>query len=178
MWAWIGLFLLGSFELAGYSNASLYANLTTFATIGIGALGSLYAGRLADRFGRTTVTMCAMLISGGCAASIGLFYGGSLAILILICLVWGLSVIADSAQFSTCIIELSPANMIGTMLTIQTCSGFLISLATIHLVPVVASSAGWEFAFLPLAVGPLLGTYAMWRLRYHPEAYKLAGGRK
>ena len=119
-----------------------------------------------------------MLISGSCAALIGLFYGGSPTILIVICLIWGLSVIADSAQFSTCIIELSPANIIGTMLTIQTCTGFLISLATIHLVPVVASSAGWEFAFLPLAIGPLLGTYAMWQLRYHPDAYKLAGGNK
>ncbi|MEP5700392.1 MAG: MFS transporter, partial [Sneathiella sp.] len=86
--------------------------------------------------------------------------------------------VADSAQFSTCVIELSPPNMIGTMLTLQTCTGFLISLITIHLVPYSAELFGWKFAFLPLAIGPLLGTVAMWRLRYQPRAVQMAGGRK
>lgn len=178
MWAWIGVFLLESFRRFGMAEASLAANLTTFATIGIGAVGSLAAGILADRLGRTTITMAAMIISGTCAMTIGAFFGGSPFLLIVICLIWGMSVVADSAQFSTCIIELSPKNMVGTMLTIQTCTGFLISLLTIHLVPYWVEMVGWEYAFLPLAAGPFLGTLAMGRLRLHPKALLLAGGKK
>ncbi|MBL4907590.1 MAG: MFS transporter [Sneathiella sp.] len=178
MWAWIGVFLIESYRLASLENATLSANLTTFATIGIGAIGSLFAGLIADRIGRTTVTMIAMMVSGSCAIIIGTLFGGSPSLILIVCLIWGISIVADSAQFSTCIIELSPKNMIGTMLTFQTCIGFLISLLTIHLVPYWVEIIGWKYAFLPLAIGPFLGTLAMWRLRAHPSARLLAGGRK
>jgi len=178
MWAWIGVFLIESYRDYGLQNASLFANLTTFATIGIGALGSLGAGILADRLGRTTITMGAMMISGSCAVVIGLLFGGPPVLIVIVCLIWGITVVADSAQFSTCIIELSPANMVGTMLTIQTCAGFLISLLTIHLIPYFVDMVGWQYAFLPLAAGPFLGTLAMWHLRQHPDAIRLAGGHK
>ena len=57
MWAWIGLFLHASFlaraEMSA-SDAKLYANLASFAVIGVGALGCLLGGLFADRVGRTT----------------------------------------------------------------------------------------------------------------------------
>ncbi len=178
MWAWIGIFLYESFKLSQAPDPSFQANLVTFMTIGIGAAGSLLAGKVADKVGRTATTMAAMIVSGSCAALIGLTFGSSPVLVSIICLIWGISIVADSAQFSTCVIELSPPNMIGTMLTLQTCTGFLISLITIHLVPYSAELFGWKFAFLPLALGPLLGTIAMWRLRYQPRAVQMAGGRK
>ncbi|WP_219821778.1 MFS transporter [Sneathiella aquimaris] len=178
MWAWIGIFLLESFRTSGEENPGILANILTFTTIGIGAAGSLVSGKLADRYGRTTVTMAAMMTSGSCALLIGLFFGAHPVFLTIICVIWGISVIADSAQFSTCVIELSPPNMIGTMLTIQTCTGFLISLVTIHLIPVFVSNFGWEVAFMSLAIGPFLGTYAMGRLRGHPKALLMAGGHR
>jgi len=178
MWAWIGVFLLESFRISGLEDPRLGANIGTFATIAIGALGSLIAGVAADRVGRTTVTILAMATSGTCALLAGFLFGASPLLLILLCLVWGISIVADSAQFSTCIIELSPKNMIGTMLTIQTSVGFLISLASIHLIPVFVDLVGWQYAFAPLAIGPLLGVVAMMQLRGLPEAAKLAGGRR
>lgn len=178
MWAWIGVFLFESYQVFGLEHSKLTANLTTFATIGVGAIGCLIAGVLADRFGRTNTTIIAMLISGSCALSIGSFFGGSPVLIVIVCLIWGISIVADSAQFSTCIIELSPPNMVGTMLTIQTCIGFLISLASIHLVPIWVDAAGWEFAFVPLAIGPFLGVIAMGLLKQHPKAALLAGGHK
>lgn len=178
MWAWIGVFLLESFRISGLEDARLSANLATFATIAVGGLGSLAAGIAADRLGRTTITILAMAISGSCAVLAGFAFGGSPLLLIILCLIWGITIVADSAQFSTCIIELSPKNMIGTMLTVQTCIGFLISLATIHLVPEFVLLVGWKYAFAPLAIGPLFGVIAMARLRSHPESTQLAGGRK
>jgi hypothetical protein len=37
---------------------------------------------------------------------------------------------------------------------------------------------GWRYAFVPLAIGPFLGVWAMARLRAHPDATRLAGGRR
>ncbi|MEH6404302.1 MAG: MFS transporter [Sneathiella sp.] len=178
MWAWIGIFVLESYRLYGLESSVLGANITTFLTIGMGALGSLFAGILADKLGRTTITIAAMLISGSCSIGIGFLFGGSPVLIVIICVIWGISIVADSAQFSTCIIELSPPNIIGTMLTIQTCAGFLISLLTIHLIPYAVTLVGWEYAFAFLAIGPFLGAAAMWRLRSHPNAHLLAGGKK
>ncbi|USG60481.1 MFS transporter [Sneathiella marina] len=178
MWAWIGVFLYESFQIINLADARFDANLATFATIAVGGLGSLVAGIAADRLGRTTITILAMVISGSCALIVGLFFGGNPVFLIIICLIWGISVIADSAQFSTCIIELSPKNMLGTMLTIQTCVGFLISLSTIHLVPLFVDIVTWKYAFAPLAIGPMLGVLAMIRLRQLPEARSLANGNR
>ena len=64
------------------------------------------------------------------------------------------------------------------MLTMQTAMGFLLTLITIHLMPVVVEQVGWRYAFGVLALGPAFGVWAMARLRAEPEALKLAGGRR
>ncbi len=180
MWAWIGLFLNASFRLSfgDGAQASVWAALVTFATIGSGALGCILGGAFADRWGRTTLTMLAMAVSGSCALVIGFLFGGSPVLLVALCLIWGVSVVADSAQFSASIAELSDTALVGTMLTIQTSVGFMLTLLTIHLIPPVVEAAGWPYAFAFLALGPFAGVVAMARLRRHPDAVKLAGGRR
>jgi MFS family permease len=179
MWAWIAVFLHASFALTMSPNAApTAAKLGAFATVGAGAIGCVAAGYLADRVGRTAITILAMGISGTCAATIGLLYGGSPALLIAVCLVWGISIVADSAQFSASIAELADRTRVGTMLTFQTAMGFTLTLVTIHLMPYWVEALGWKFAFAPLAIGPALGVWAMWRLRRHPRSAALAGGRR
>jgi MFS family permease len=92
--------------------------------------------------------------------------------------VWGVSVVADSAQFSTAITELSPPAYVGTALTTQTCVGFSITLFSIWLIPLAVRAVGWRWAFALLTVGPVLGVIAMGRLRALPEARRMAGGRR
>jgi MFS family permease len=92
--------------------------------------------------------------------------------------VWGVTVIADSAQFSTAITELAPPAYVGTALTTQTCVGFAITTGSIWLIPVVVAALGWRWAFATLAIGPALGVVAMGRLRRLPESSRLAGGRR
>ena len=179
MWAWIGVFLDASFaKTLAPEISSTAAKAIAFATVGIGALGSLFGGLFADRLGRTTLTMLAMALSGACAIGVGLLFGGSPVFLTLVCLVWGVTVIADSAQFSASIAELSRPELVGTMLTLQTALGFTLTLVTIHLMPHFVEALGWRYAFVPLAVGPFLGVWAMARLRAHPDALRLAGGRR
>jgi MFS family permease len=180
MWAWIGVFLHASFalRLGPDAAAATAAKLVTFATVGVGALGCVIGGVFADRLGRTTLTMLAMAISGTCAATVGFLYGGDPVLLTIVCLIWGFSVVADSPQFSASIAELSDRAYVGTMLTLQTALGFTLTLVTIHLMPAFVAAFGWRYAFVPLAIGPFLGTWAMARLRADPDSLRLAGGRR
>lgn len=178
MWAWLAAFLEATFRLAGWADAARQASLWTFAAVAAGALGAWAGGVLADRHGRTAVTIGAMATSASCALLIGWLPAALPGLVIGVALVWGVSVVADSAQFSASVAELAEPDAIGTLLTVQTCSGFLLTLLTLHLVPPVVAAAGWVGAFTLLAIGPLLGCLAMARLRRQPQALRLAGGRR
>lgn len=176
MWAWIGAFVHASLAVSG--PRSLPPSLLTFAIVGVGALGACAGGWAADRLGRTAVTSISMAISGACAILIGLSFGSSPLIVTAIGMVWGISIISDSAQFSAIVAELSEPALIGTMLTVQTSVGFLLTLVSIHLLPFVESAVGWRYAFAFLAIGPFLGIIAMLRLRRLRDSMQLAGGRR
>ncbi|NQW09075.1 MAG: MFS transporter [Alphaproteobacteria bacterium] len=178
MWAWLSVYLGQAFAAPFAASADRYAALVTFAAIALGGVGAVIAGFAADRVGRTIVTSTCMAISGGCALIVGVVFIDMPVLLIAIVLVWGLTIVADSAQFSASVAELSPPDAVGTMLTLQTSVGFLLTLASIHLVPWIAAEIGWRWVFAPLAIGPALGIWAMLRLRAMPEAVKLAGGRR
>ena len=179
MWAWLGVFLDASFHLSGGSDPAMWARFATFLAIGVGgAVGCLAGGYIADRHGRTTTTMTAMAVSGTCAVLVGLMFGTNPILLTLVCVIWGVSIVADSAQFSASVAELSDPGLVGTMLTVQTCSGFLLTLITIHLMPILVAQAGWGVAFAILALGPVFGVWSMGQLRAHADSLKLAGGRR
>jgi MFS family permease len=176
MWAWIPVFLRASFAAGGHSPR--LAEASSFLVIGSGAIGCVAGGLAADRAGRTTVTSIAMAASGACCLVIGLLFGGSPVVLLTVAAIWGVTVIADSAQFSACVTELSDPRYMGTALTIQTCIGFLLTTVSIEMVPRLVEVVGWRWAFAALAPGPFLGVLAMQSLRRLPEAEKLAGGRR
>ncbi|NYI01288.1 MFS transporter [Cupriavidus plantarum] len=178
MWAWLALFLQQTFTARGMPDARLQAEWLTFIVIAAGAAGAWLGGWLADRVGRTSVTIGAMATSACCAAVMGWLAQAPIVVVVIVALVWGVSVIADSAQFSASVTELADPTSVGTLLTAQTCAGFLLTLVSIHLVPDIVAVLGWRGGFGMLAIGPALGCLAMWRLRNHPDAVKLAGGRR
>jgi MFS family permease len=179
MWSWIPIFLAASLAATGSTDAGT-ASLAAFAVVSAGAIGCVGAGALADRFGRTTLTILAMAVSGSCAVLIGFLFGAWPAVLVALALIWGVTVVADSAQFSTAISELAPPGTAGSALTLQTASGFLLTAVTIWGVSLLnpADASGWRIAFALLALGPAVGIWAMWRLRQRPDAIRMAGGRR
>jgi len=179
MWTWVPAFVAASFVAAGQPDPS-QAALASFAVVGSGGVGCVLAGALADRLGRTTMTIAAMVASGSCAIIIGFTFGSAPALLLAIAIPWGITVVADSAQFSTAVSELAPAGTAGSALSLQVAAGFVLTGVTILGVGLLAPSdaLGWRLAFGSLAVGPLVGIVAMWRLRGRPEAVKMAGGRR
>ena len=176
MWTWAPVMIRASVAASG--DRPLFAELASFIVIAAGAIGCVAAGKLADRIGRTIVASAAMAISGACCLVIGVFFGGSPFALLAIAAIWGATVVADSAQFSACVTELGDPRYMGTALTLQTCIGFLITTVTIAMMPRVTEAWTWRYAFIPLAIGPILGVMAMLRLRRLPEAVKIAQGRR
>jgi len=163
VWTWIAAFVTAS--LHGTKNGappiSVEGSALAFVTIASGAVGSAVAGLFADRLGMARVAASAMLVSGACATVAGLVFGGSIPLLAALAVVWGAAVVADSAQLSALVAEHSPRDHVGTALTMQTCSGFLLTMVSIRLVPLVAHTTGWQWAFLCLAPGPFIGAYAV-----------------
>ena len=179
MWTWIPAFFAASFAAAGLADPAA-ASFAAFAVVGAGGLGCVVAGRIADRIGRTALTMGAMAVSGTSALAIGFLFGAPPALTLVLGIVWGITVVADSAQFSVAITELGPPGTAGSALALQTASGFLLTGVTILFVGLVSATGGpgWQVAFALLAVGPAVGIAAMARLRRLPEATRMAGGHR
>jgi len=175
MWTWAPLFLLASFSAAGWSERA--GRIAGFGAIAAGALGCVVAGALADRIGRTTIAGFSLLISGSCCLVAGFFFDRP-GVLTAICLVWGFAVVADSAQFSAAVSELTDPRYVGTALTLQTSLGFLLTLGSIRIILPLVDRFGWERGFMVLALGPVFGIWSMIRLRSLPEAARMASGHR
>jgi MFS family permease len=183
MWTWMAAFVTAS-ETARFAGMQSGADvrtraaLITFSVVGSGAVGCWLGGKYADRYGRTTITSLAMAVSALCCLVAGWFFGRPLTALVPLLIVWGVSVVADSAQFSTAVSELAPREYVGTALTLQTSLGFLLTTVTISLLPLLSGRIGWRWSMTALAPGPILGVVAMQALRRRPEATRLANGRR
>lgn len=177
MWTWSPVMIRASLAARGEAS-NVLAEAASFLVIGAGAAGCVAGGIFGDRRGRTLTTSWAMGISGACSLLIGFLFGANPWLLLAVATLWGASVVADSAQFSTCVTELGDPQYMGTALTLQTCLGFLLTTVSIELIPLLVNRVGWRYAFMALALGPLFGILAMLRLRGLPEARKIADGRR
>jgi MFS family permease len=169
MWTWVPVFLAASAAAraaAGDPVPPSAVYLLAFGAIAAGGLGAIWGGWAARSAGYARVVTIAMAASGLCSLAIGLFFGASFWILAPVVLLWGFFVVADSAQFSAMVTELSPPHAVGTALTLQTSLGFLLTMVTIQMIPALVELAGWRLAFPALALGPAAGIAAIRRLGY------------
>ncbi|WP_291741738.1 MFS transporter [Bauldia sp.] len=173
MWAW---FLAYGRAAAGAGLDLGNASVLTFVIIAAGVPGCIVGGLLSDRIGRTYTTALMMSLSGLSALAIGFTFDGPVWLFALVAMVWGFTVIADSAQFSAAVTELSPPEIVGSALAFQMGIGFALTTITIWAVPLLAGMAGWQWAFVVLAPGPFLGVWSMLTLRRLPEAARMAQG--
>jgi MFS family permease len=138
--------------------------------IAIGAVGCIWAGAVSDRLQdhaesvrvgqRAWVTMIAMAVSAACCVLAALVFRHPM-VLVPLSMIWGIAVIADSAQFSTIISEVSDKSYVGTALTCQVALGFLLTAAAIRAMAAMEQHFGWPWALASMAIGPLLGIWAM-----------------
>jgi len=171
MWTWIAAFASAAFGLGrGPTPGSARGSAVAFAAIASGAVGSVAAGLFADRIGKARVAAWAMIVSAACCATAGLAFGAPPAALLVFAVVWGIAIVADSAQLSALVAQYSPRDHVGTALTVQTCVGFLLTMVSIRLLPIAAEAIGWRWVFLCLAPGPISGALALRGLIRAPGA--------
>ena len=169
-WTWVAFYVAAT----GLSGS---ASVVAFAVIAVGGIGSYLAGRLADRRGRTLAAGGSMVISGTAAVLTAVVFNAPSWVTIGLLLIWGLTVVSDSAQFSAIVTEVVPDDVRGTALTLQTALGFMLTLVTISVVPLIADRTSWQWAFLILVPGPIVGTIAMIRLKHSEWVAQIAGGK-
>ena len=164
MWTWVPAFLVASMASSRATHPAWAADLTTLGTLAAGGIGCVWGGWAAGRMGYARVVTIAMAASGACCLAIGALFGATLWLLAPAVWLWGFFVVADSAQFSAMVTEAAPRHSVGTALTLQTSFGFLLTMATIQIIPVLVGAVGWRWAFGVLALGPGLGIVAIARL--------------
>jgi len=166
MWAWIATATAVSYGVSmPAADATHWAKLTAFASIGAGGIASVLAGLAADRIGKAEIAAIAMAVSGTSAVLVAITFGGAPWLTFVLVLVWGISVIPDSAQFSALVADASPPSQAGSLMTFQTALGFGLTFVTVQVVPALAATFGWAIVLAALALGPALGIVAMLRLR-------------
>jgi MFS family permease len=166
MWAWIAAATAASYGASLPTvEAVRLAKVTAFIAIGAGGLACAFAGSVADRIGKAEVTIVAMALSGASALAAAATFGGPIWMTFAIVVVWGITVIPDSAQFSALVADASPPQQAGSLMTFQTALGFALTFATVQVTPILAARLGWPLVLAGLALGPAFGIAAMVRLR-------------
>ncbi|MFO7565297.1 MAG: MFS transporter [Enhygromyxa sp.] len=138
--------------------------MIAFATVAIGALGCVGGGLISRRIGERKVALFALIGSGICCLVSGFAFALPAPALLGFLLIWGVLVVADSPQFSALAARHAPAGYTGTALTVQNGIGFLITIASIQLLPSLAEQLGWRWVFAVLAIGPLCGAISLARV--------------
>ena len=137
--------------------------LLSFTVIAVGFFGCVGGGRLSQRLGSQWVANRALAISGIiCLAYPFLAWAPPGALLILLML-WGITVIADSPQFSALAASAAPREYVGASLAVMNAIGFALTIPAIWITSNLWESQG-IWVTLWLLPGPVLGLWSMRRL--------------
>jgi MFS family permease len=165
MWELYALWSLVLFFVAGRGWSASDSATVAFATVAAGALGCTGGGLLSRRIGERRVALGALVASAACCAVSGFAYALPAAALVAFLVCWGIVAVADSPQFSALAARYCPPEYTATALTVQNGIGFAVTVASLQLLPLLATRLGWRWVFTVLAIGPALGAVAMARLR-------------
>ena len=166
MWAWVAAATAVSYGATlNPEDAKWLSKLTAFTAIAAGSIACAYAGKVADRIGKAEVTIVAMALSGSSALAAAVTFGGPVWLTFLIVVIWGITIIPDSAQFSALVADASPPEQAGSLMTLQTALGFGLTFFIVQAVPALAQAYGWPMILAGLSLGPAFGIAAMLRLR-------------
>lgn len=166
LWAWMPVAAAASFAgRMSAAEAQGLATWVTFAAIGLGAVSAVWAGWVAGRFGKANVALWSLVASLLAGLATAASFGGPWGLTAGLFVLWGIAVIPDSAQFSALVADAAPPELAGSLMTLQTALGFLLTFGTVQFAPVLAAEVGWQAVLAALALGPALGIAAIWALR-------------
>lgn len=160
-WAWVGVIATASFAATGMPEAASLGKLTAFLAIALGGIACVPTGWWGDRIGCDRVALYCLIGSSASALMAAMLFGGPAWAMMPILIVWGILIVPDSAQYSTMVANHAPPERAGSLMTLQTSIGFMLTAGTVQIAPIAAEAFGWAAVMAVLSLGPMAGAIAM-----------------
>ena len=159
MRAWLPVYLAALWSAQGLSlpEATRLATSVGSAVLLAGAISNAAGGWVGDRLGRRATVVLVLSASAACSAAIGWLLPLGPGVVLPVAVVYGLLVTAESSTLSSAVAEHAPPGALGTTMAVQSALGFIATILGPALFGLLLDRAGWGWAFLSLAVAPLLG---------------------
>lgn len=153
-WAFVPVMI--AFYNSGFER-ELNVPIWSFLIIAVGSLSCIAGGYISLKKGSKYVTSLSLTISGICCLISPFIFNLPYWFFLLIMVVWGISVVADSPQFSTLVARSADRSYVATGLTLVNSVGFAITIISIQILTAVWVEWMTPWVFLILLTGPLLG---------------------
>ena len=163
-WAFLPVML--AYFLNKGNHESYNIPLLSFLVIGLGGLACVAGGYISQNLGTRRTAFAALLLSCACCILSPLIFRYETGFMLIVFFIfWGLVVIADSPLFSTLVAQNASPETKGTALTFVNSIGFFITIISIQLLNLISKIIDFEYMFMILAIGPVLGLAALFSNR-------------
>jgi hypothetical protein len=165
VWAFVPVFLA---VYAARIGVELNVSLWSFVMIGVGAVGCVVGGVASKRIGSARVAAWMLAASGTCCLLSPFMYLLPPTLFFAYLVVWGITIVGDSPQYSALTALTAPSHLVGSALTIVTSIGFFLTIPSLELVNWLIQHIPARYITLVLTPGPILGLIALARFRGTP----------
>jgi MFS family permease len=163
-WAFVPVMI--AFYNSGFEG-EINVPIWSFLIIAVGSLSCIAGGYISLKNGSKYVASLSLMISGICCLISPFIFDLPYWGFLLIMVIWGISVVADSPQFSTLVAQSADRSYVATGLTLVNSFGFAITIISIQVLTAVWVERMTPWVFLILLAGPLFGLLSIRRFRVH-----------
>jgi MFS family permease len=136
----------------------------SFLVIAGGALGCAAGGQWSERAGSARVALVQLCISGLCCLVLPFAFHWSPLLFLSLLVVWGVTVVGDSPQFSTLAARHAAPQDLGSVLMAINCTGFALTIVSIAFANWMLQHVPVQWLFVPVALGPAIGLVSFRRM--------------
>lgn len=188
LWAWLPAYLAAAAAKEyGTARALSIALLLSALSFGTNTIGSIFAGRLSDQLGRTTVMLFMTLTSLTCSFLFGWLLMAPLWLVTAVAIIYNMAALGDSSVYSSALTELVPPPLLGVAYSLRSVLGFGMGAISPFVFGVVLElftdvtgdqgTVAWGMAWTSLGLGALAGPFVILRLRKVTSHGEFGAGR-
>lgn len=127
----------------------------------VGGIATYVGGKLSDRFGHIKVANFFLFISISCSLMIGWLDFVPLILMVILLLIYGFSIVADSPIYNVAITKVSDPEIIGLALGVQSVIGFTVTIFSPMIFGFLLESFSWGIAFMVIGLVTIISPICM-----------------